>query len=94
MALTTEDRRRVWTGLMGFWSRVRELLGAFDKDGLLDAVGAADDWVDAAQSSYNQALPEPFRSEATADQKALVLVAVIVARQRIQWLRVLFGRVD
>jgi len=46
----------------------------------LAAVNAADDWADQYQTSYNTALPEPFRTWATARQKASLLAWVIQER--------------
>lgn len=45
------------------------------------AVDAVDGWVDANQASYNTALPVPFKTTATAQQKALLLVYVVMKRE-------------
>ena len=78
--LTTVDRQRVWRGLMRYWPNLREALGAFSKSELYDAVVATDAWIEAAQSSYNTALPEPFGTEATLTQKTLLFCCVAAMR--------------
>lgn len=84
------DRLRIWRGLMrylGFgWAGV--------KDDLKAAVDATDVWVDANTASYNNALPVTFRDNATADQKSLLLVAVVMMRFNIELLKRIFGEVD
>lgn len=47
------------------------------------AVDAADAWADQNQSSFNTALPLPFRTTATVDQKTLLLCYVILKRSNI-----------
>lgn len=44
------------------------------------ALNAADDWADLNASSYNLALPLPFRTTATSAQKALLLAYVCLRR--------------
>ncbi len=44
------------------------------------AVDAADDWVDANQVSYNNALPTAAKTQLTAAQKALLLAVVLRKR--------------
>jgi len=78
--LSTEDRRRIWRGLMRYWSNLREALSGISKAELLEAVAATDDWIEANQVSYNAALPNPFKSNATALQKTLLFCAVAVTR--------------
>lgn len=56
------------------------------RDAVLAAAAAADDWAEEAKgdaaptTGYNGALPEPFRSWATAQQKAQVLTYVLLHR--------------
>ena len=45
------------------------------------AAAAISTWVDANQVSYVAALPEPFKSNSTANEKSLVLIGVVVAKQ-------------
>jgi hypothetical protein len=52
----------------------------FDKADLSAAVAAIDDWIDANQASFNQALPTPFKTGATNTQKALVFGYVLWRR--------------
>ena len=78
--LTTVDRRRIWRGLMRYWSNVRETLGAFSKSDLLEAVNDTDAWIDDNQVSYNSALPNPFKTQATEAQKTLLFCATTLMR--------------
>ena len=50
------------------------------KSDLRAAINAADDWVDSNASSYNTALPQPFRGAATSAQKALILAYIALER--------------
>lgn len=93
MALTVEDRARVHRGLMRWWSGQREAV-AVNKEAILAAVNATDDWIEANQASYNQALPQPFRDQATLVQKTLLFCAVALARVSIAFLRGIFGEVN
>lgn len=93
MALTPEDQDRIWRGLMRHWSGEREPV-AVAKMAIREAVTATDQWIEANQASYNAALPEPFRSGATAPQKTLLFCAVALARISIPFLRRVFGEVD
>lgn len=47
------------------------------------AFAAVDAWVDDNQISYNSALPEPFKSTATAEQKAMLLCFVVMKQTGI-----------
>ena len=44
------------------------------------AVGATDDWIEANSTSYNQALPQPFRGLASPLLKTLLLCYVAMRR--------------
>jgi len=50
------------------------------KADILAAVGAADDWVDSNAAAYNLALPQPFRGQASAAQKALLIAYLCMRR--------------
>lgn len=86
MALLADvDRVRVWAqamrenALTGGW-------GALTKADLRAAVDATDAWIDSAQgaaapaSGYNSALPLPFRTVATTQQKTLLFCWVAMRR--------------
>ena len=53
------------------------------KPDVLAAVNAVDDWAEANAAAYNAALPLPFRTTATASQKALLLAYVCMRRSGI-----------
>lgn len=78
---------------MRWWSNQAEAVNVTKTD-LRAAVDAADAWVDSSAASFNAALPQPARAVLTADQKALLLVAVVLARRSIPTLRRLFEEVD
>jgi hypothetical protein len=79
MALTLEEQTWVARALRRLWS----VLGApqaWVKDHVLVVVAAVDQWCDDNQASYNAALPEPFRSSASAAMKATALAYVLWKR--------------
>ncbi len=90
--LPDADRQRVWRSLM----RLADFGGVPNvlKADLKAAVDAADGWVDSNATSYNSALPIAFRNNASAAQKALLLVLVVATRFGVSWLKRLAGEVD
>lgn len=97
MAVLSEtDRARVHRGLMRYLSpRVAEFpCEGFTKQDLRDAIDDADDWIDANQSSFVAALPEPFASASGAALKTLLFCAVAAMRVSVVFARSVFGEVD
>jgi len=92
--LSTEDRQRIWRGLMRYWSNLRTALGTLSKSDIQAAVNATDTWIDDNQASFNTALPQVARDEFTQMQKTLLFCAVALARVGIPVLRRLLGEVD
>ena len=83
MALTEMERlagAQTWAKRVFVKRNETAKVNASDIKAAFDAV---DGWVDAAQASFNAALPEPFKSTATAEQKALMLVYVVMKRTRL-----------
>lgn len=79
MAVLDETNRwRVWAQSMR--ESVFGTLAGITKADLRAALNATDDWIDANQSSFNAALPLPFRTAATAQQKTLLFVWVAMRR--------------
>ncbi|MBK9711544.1 MAG: hypothetical protein IPO81_09510 [Kouleothrix sp.] len=78
---------------MRYWSKKLEAVGV-TKDDLQAAVNAADDWADAAATSFNSALPTAFRTSATASQKAVLLAIVVLARFDVPTVKSIIGEVD
>jgi hypothetical protein len=74
-------RRELWAELMRNLSDDREPVSV-TKTVLRQAVDAADQWVSDNALSYNQALPAAFRSTATPEQKARLLMLVLKIRYR------------
>lgn len=74
MALDANQIQRAWH------SFVEQAFGTgpvnFTKADLKAAVQAVDSWATANATSYNNALPEPFKSQATVNQKAALLALV------------------
>lgn len=52
----------------------------FTKPQLQAAAQAIDDWIEANQASFNTALPQPFRTTATAAEKAALFNFVALRR--------------
>lgn len=79
MSLSTTDIART---AAQFCRDLRDSAGpfAFVKADLGEAVTAVDTWVDTNQTSFNAALPQPFKGAATSTQKALLLCYVVMRR--------------
>jgi hypothetical protein len=71
------NRARVCAQVMRDW-----LAGVpgLTKTDLKAAVDATDDWIDANQSSFNAALPQPFRGSASLALKTFVFCYVAMRR--------------
>lgn len=94
--LPDADRGRICIGLMRYLSpRIANLpiSGLLSTD-IKAAVDAADSWVDSNSTSYNNALPQPFRNAAPTGLKSLLLIAVVLMRYNLALLKTIFGEVD
>jgi len=81
MAVLPEaDRADVWARLMEDASQRGDGVPNMTKVDWRSVINAVDDWVNANAVNYNAALPQPFRTNATAAQKALVLMWVVQRR--------------
>jgi len=78
--LSTEDRQRIWRGLMRYWSNARTTLADYSKADLQAAINATDIWIDDNQVAYNSSLPNPFKTQATDAEKSLMFCAVTMMR--------------
>lgn len=78
-ALPEQDRNRIWRWYM---RRNLEACG-FTKVDLKAAVDATDTWIDSNTSSFNTALPQPFRSAASLTQKTILFCYVAMRRAGI-----------
>lgn len=79
MALLAElDRARTWAHAM----RADGLgaLAGVTKPQLRAALDATDQWIEDNQASYNLALPQPFRGQATLAQKTVLFCLVAMRR--------------
>lgn len=91
--LSTEDRKRIWRGLMRYWSNLWTEL-ALSKDDLQAAVNATDTWIEDNQVSFNQALPQAARDNLSLAQKTLLFCAVAAMRVSPAFCRALLGGLD
>jgi hypothetical protein len=71
------NRLRTFAQVMRNWPGV---FAGITKPDLKAAVDATDDWVEANSASFNTALPQPFRSNATTPQKTFLLCYVAMRR--------------
>lgn len=58
-------------------------MATLNTDDIKAAVDATDTWIDNNQVSFNAALPEPFKTNATQEQKTLMLVYVTMKRSGV-----------
>lgn len=83
MAVLTDQQRK--DARHDYWeelSRLREALAIDVVDGKA-TIDAVDQWISDNQASYNSALPLPFRTAATASQKARLLSLVMAFRFKL-----------
>lgn len=92
--LSEQDRQRIWRGLMRYWSNLRVPISSLNKNELRNAVDATDNWIESNQGSFNNALPEPAKSNLSQAQKTLLFCVVALARISIPFLRKVLGEVD
>lgn len=77
MAFSAQDNREVAIAA----AKLDQALGQnFTKPNLVAAVSAVDAWATTNATSYNTALPDPFKSSATVAQKNLLLAYVCMRR--------------
>lgn len=79
-AIPDTDRAEVWRDVM------KQTQGAVSclKDDVRAAVDATDAWLDENWSSFNQSLPDAYRTTANRKQKARMLLAVIERRFKVE----------
>lgn len=77
--LSDEARERVWRWFM----RHNTETCNYTKAELRAAINACDAWVDDNAAAFNSALPQPFRAQASAGQKTLLLCWVAMRRAGI-----------
>lgn len=80
MALTEQELNDIYTKVMSHWSRSNTAIDGMNKNDLSAAVTAVDDWIEANQASFNNALPTAAKNGLSAGQKALLLAIVALAR--------------
>lgn len=77
MALDETGRLRTFAQAMRNWPGT---LTGVTKPQLRAAVDSIDDWIDANQTSFNNALPVPFRTSASLPQKTFLFCYVAMRR--------------
>lgn len=77
--LSSQQRADLWAQFMREFPK-DETLGALTKVDLRAAVDALDQFLSDNAAAVNNSIPQPARSELTARQKALLLIAVVRAR--------------
>lgn len=80
MALTSPQVEATWKRWADDQVRSSSQPIQFSQADLRAAVAAVDAWATANAASFNAALPEPFKSGATATQKAALLSFVLDRR--------------
>lgn len=80
MSLTTQDQADAARALAGKMFQELSVTANMNHDDLQAAVAAADAWADSHAADYNAALPVPFRTTATAAQKAFLLAFLCMKR--------------
>lgn len=78
--LTTAERTALRAALAKELSNERDPLGLLVKADLQAALDATDTWVEDNQASFNAAIPEPAKTELTAQQKARLFMFVVRRR--------------
>ncbi len=74
--LSDQARQETWAR----WMQDNEEETPFLKAELRAAVDAIDEWVNDNAAAMNLALPQPFRGDASVEQKAMVLTYVVAKR--------------
>ena len=77
--LPEEDKALIVKRLMRYWSKIWDEC-IFSKPELAAAVDEVDVWFNDNAADANNSLSEPFRSDATTAQKALLTIAIVLMR--------------
>lgn len=107
-ALSTQDRTRIFRGLMRYWSAQRDPVAVISKNDLYNpsnntgAVADADNWADTHGGNttvdnvgFNGALAAVVRNNLSTSQKGILFMAVVAARTgNMTFVRQLLGEVD
>lgn len=79
-ALGSQARQRIAAHFMRVWDVAAFGGIAVDKVALRAAIDATDDWIDANQTAFNNALPQPFRGTVPISAKTLLFCLVAMRR--------------
>ncbi len=81
--LTNNDRKKIWAEYMGEVSSNKGTFGTMLKADIRDAINAIDQWIDDNQTSFNNSLPEPAKTQLTAKQKVKLFMEVAKRRWEV-----------
>ena len=80
MALTVQEKLAAYQAFSQQISTNREEISGVVKDDVKQAVADIDDWVDANAAAFNTAISQPARGALTTEQKAALLMYVVIKR--------------
>ena len=99
--LTNAERTQVWRGIMRYWSRQNNVLPNVDKVQLRTAIDETDVWIDTHGGNvsldtigYNGAISDPFKTNASLQQKTELFCGVAARRVSKAFAQQLFGGID
>lgn len=81
--LSDTDRKAIYAEFMSDASSIHEHLGDMSKTELRALVNATDQWIDDNAADFNNALPEPGKTELTTKQKVKIFTAVAERRWEV-----------
>lgn len=76
--LSDTDRASVSAGLQRFPPFLS--VSGVVKASLQSAINAGDVWIDTNTSSFTSALPDPFKTNSSANQKLFLFIAILTKR--------------
>lgn len=85
MVLTNGQRRELWARFMSNLSAIPESIGdsTINKHELRDVVDAIDNWIDDNAMSFNNALPEPGKSQMSQKQKYCLFKMILTLKYEV-----------
>lgn len=81
--LADADRKAIYATFMSDSSGIHEHLGDMLKADLRALVNAVDQWIDDHAADFNNALPEPGKTQLTTKQKVKIFVEVAERRWEV-----------
>lgn len=79
--LSDSDRQKVWRAFMRWWMSQHGIsIPNNVKGDIYTAISNTDAWIDGNQSSYNNALNNVFKNNASQDDKTILFCLVALMR--------------